>query len=275
MYLGPRLVTISDTDNTFATAKNFIAEITQSRFPNGKYKDVVANDRNFSFRPEPKLKNIDKARPFAYEFAIRHSSYKGWNLPWEHPRHSLKFPKGSLNSVPLTLCCNAYNLTEIQELILSSALTVPKPHMAEPQMIYSDWGTEARNISYTRVTCNTYSNYHHSTGLGSSMKPPFLALCQHRDRIGAYTEMHLIDCDEIDATFLRSSKYMYDLGINVLYGQNEFFFQTPSGYAHDSPPPLIQARPPVVHDPSPIFKPGFTTEQDLLPAFAAIETQAH
>ncbi|CZR64057.1 uncharacterized protein PAC_13954 [Phialocephala subalpina] len=229
-------------------------DITNSHFSAGKPLYIWGSDGRayVPWENEPTLKVIDRPRPPSYTLTIRHPSFKGWNLPKEHPRHFLKFPK------------------EIQQLIFHFAITVSGPDMVEPQTIHSNWKTEIRNVTYHRhINHSPRCDPREGICRDHPQERPYLAICQRHDTIGPYTKMHYVPRPDIDSTFLRTSKQFYDMGLPILYSKNEFFFPMVNAYRHESPPTMLPGSE-IVHRPEPVFKPRLS-EEDFDTAFNHID----
>ena len=58
----------------------------------------------------------------------------------------------------------------------------------------------------------------------STQTTSHLAWIPGRDQYGSYVEIKHVFKAMVDATVLRTNKYFYNTGIDVLYGNNSFLF---------------------------------------------------
>ncbi|KAF8850566.1 hypothetical protein BDZ45DRAFT_751568 [Acephala macrosclerotiorum] len=197
-------------------------DLIQQNISYPKRTIVRVDDRYYLvWKKTPTLAQINRPKTRQFERTVRHPSEKGWNLPQNHPRHLLNFPK------------------EIQQLIFFYAITVRKPYAVRASTVYSNWKTELRDIMYHRVNVrfrHDYSRCNRYIWSYPVPDPNYVSIGKSRDSRGTYTTLTLVARLEINSTFLRSSKYMYDMCNKMLYGDNDFHFTMLNASYHKSPP---------------------------------------
>jgi hypothetical protein len=222
--------------------------------------------RSFLILQQPStLKVIDKPLPERIAALFRHTSERGWNLPVEHPRHFMKLP------------------LEIRRAVLAFAVVLQGDGYVGPQTVSSNWKTGfcmqgcdvvdyPWNISRTgRATSKQYSS------LVSSV------LTFPADGRDPYYQLRRYKKPSIDATLLRTCKFFYDVGNELLYRRNRFTFGMLNTKSPHCPPMLIAAheiiRPdPILADnlqmyrPDPI-KPAPDDDECLVLAISEIQRQ--
>ncbi|PVH82028.1 hypothetical protein DL98DRAFT_587038 [Cadophora sp. DSE1049] len=182
-------------------------------FRGPRHYDVDEDHRKFVFDvKKPILRDIDRPKPRTIVLAAAHSSQRGWNLPQTHPRHTLKFPD------------------EILSLIYEFTLRPQDGSYLEPMTTTSNWKTQFRVSS-----CHRQGMRAHDSDYTSSVK-----WVDARDGAGTYKLIQPIQRAIIDASFLRTSREIYDLGINCLFASNDWYFSMINLHRRESPPSLIR-----------------------------------
>ncbi|KAF7881895.1 uncharacterized protein EAF02_006583 [Botrytis sinoallii] len=167
------------------------------------------------------LKDVDR---IPYEIkSIRkllgtHQSERGWNLPRSHRCHLLSFPK------------------EILTLIFAYTLVAEGGAVVTPAVVTSNWDESYSEADY-RISFPDSPHYKQS---GSDVVL--------RKNIGPrpgipdsspYVELTRVLRPLIDATCLRSCKYIWKLGSQMLYADNAYSFKMNGTEITDCPPSLI------------------------------------
>ncbi|KAE9370754.1 hypothetical protein N431DRAFT_468776 [Stipitochalara longipes BDJ] len=172
------------------------------------------DDRKYARRRYPlTLKQINRPKREEVAAVVKHPSESGWSLPVEHERHFNRFPE------------------EIRRLIFEFALTLPDLYFLQPFVVTCNWVRRWCPSDYivrTGTQNKDFSDQHRS-----------MVWAPRQDADGPYTEILRVYRKPIDASFLRTSKALWEMGNKILYGGNEFYFRMNNPSCLWSPPSLM------------------------------------
>ncbi|KAF7935509.1 hypothetical protein EAE99_002489 [Botrytis elliptica] len=209
-------------DKTAWSASRFY--VIRRRGPQGKPKrKFIGPFYSGASRP---LKDVDR---IPYEIkSIRkllgtHQSERGWNLPSSHRCHLLNFPK------------------EILTLIFAYTLVAGGGAVVTPAVVTSNWVESYSKADY-RISFPDSPHYNRYKSFESGSDVVLRKNIGPRPGIpdsSPYVELTRVLRPLIDATCLRSCKYIWKLGSQMLYADNAYSFKMNGTEITDCPPSLI------------------------------------